>query len=168
MGEIYECNCKKCEYKFTYYDGLGFRFPYEYRKTVSLIKDGKYGEEAKKFFEENEYAAVNVNPSLTICDECKEYVQMLDLGLYLPKDGYVPSNKKTRWNAGDAEEIKDYVTSYDLTRHYKRILSIKQYCPTCGKEIKKVSNLQQKIRKRKMKCPKCNEEMSIDFGGFWD
>lgn len=83
MGYRIEVKCKKCKFKQMYHLGVGMMFPRVYQRIVDAVRNGEYGEEWKKFFEENTGAAIMAEQRLYQCFACKHLEKDYDL-LKLP------------------------------------------------------------------------------------
>ena len=155
MGSGFKIRCKKCSYDFTAFLGIGMLFPSVYQNTVSEIKEGKYGEEYKKFFEENPNAAVNCERVFAVCGKCGKFDTVMDLSLYVPK-----KNDDSIQNIG-------YVMEEDLKSNFKKCKSYDHKC-SCGGSMM-ITDLIGALVDRKVKCPKCSANMELtDELVMWD
>jgi len=145
MGNGFKIRCEKCGYEFTAMLGVGMMFPTLYDETVSEIKKGKYGEEYKKFFEDNPNAAVNCERVTAVCNKCGKLDSVMDLSLYLPKDASVK-------NAG-------YVMEEEFESDFKKCMEYDHKC-SCGGSME-IIDLLFKLAARKVKCPKCKSNMQL-------
>lgn len=73
MGAGINIGCK-C-YSKLYMLGIGMMFPDEYKKTVEIIKTGKYGKEAENIMRTIKYAVVDIEDSLYLCEKCGNLIQ---------------------------------------------------------------------------------------------
>ena len=145
MGNGFTIRCEKCGYEFTALLGVGMKFPSEYEQTVKAIKDGIYGEEYKKFFEEHPNAAVNCELITAVCEECGRLDSVMDMSLYLPVDDSV-------LNAG-------YVTKEELESDFKKCKEYNRKC-TCGGHMR-TFDLLDELFLRCIKCPQCENNMTL-------
>lgn len=155
MGNGYKIKCKKCGYDYRAMLGVGMLFPSLYEKTVSEIKEGKYGEDYKKFFEDNPDAAVNCEAVLAVCEQCGNFSTVNDLSLYVPK------------KSDDAGMNVGYVMAEELESDYKKCRSYPHKC-FCGGSLKVIDMLDE-LSKNAVRCPKCKGEMQLtDDFMMWD
>ena len=159
MGNGYLIKCTKCNYMFKAMLGIGMMYPMVYNETVADIRDGKYGEEYKKFFEKHNNATVNCEAKVAVCAECGKLETVMDLSLYLPKD--------------DEEMVyiyDDYMTPNQLKRNFKKCMTYNHQCSSCGGKMKNI-NLLSRLEKGTLKCPDCGEKLEMDEDSLfmlWD
>lgn len=150
MGAGVAVKCKKCKFKATYHLGVGMMFPRVYERVVSEVKDGRYGEEWKQFFDDNTGAAIMCEQRLYQCPSCNNLIQNYDLSLYNHKNGEPPEhNYWAHWCDFDHE--------YELVKNYIH------NCPKCGNEMH-----EWKYSEKDIACPKCGEALKVDTGIMWD
>ena len=117
MGNGYTIKCRKCSYEYQAMLGFGMLFPTVYENTVKAIREGKLGEDYRKFFEEHKDAAVNCEACAAVCTGCGKFATVPDYGLYLPKK----ETGGTGFGCVLAEDLKkDYrqVMKYDHIYHW--------------------------------------------------
>ena len=147
MGNGYTIKCRKCSYEYKALLGCGMLYPTTYKDTLKLIREGKLGEDYKKFFEEHPDAAVNCENYMAICTECGKFETVKDYGLYLPKEG----NGTVNVGLPLAE---------DLESDYKQCMKYEHKCKECGGTLK-VVDLIDELSKHAVKCPKCGDKMFL-------
>ena len=147
MGNGYTIRCKKCSYEYQALLGFGMLFPTLYENTVKGIKEGKLGEEYRKFFEEHEDAAVNCEAYVAVCTECGKFDTVKNYGVYLPKMEYR--------NIGPC-----CVTAEELEVGYNQVMKYGHKCTACGGELK-VIDLFDELSKNALFCPECGGEMYL-------
>lgn len=151
MGYGIEVKCKKCKFKQIYHLGVGMMFPRVYQRIVGAVRNGEYGEEWKKFFEENTGAAIMAEQRLYQCSACKHLEQDYDLSLYLNKNGTAPEH--------------DYWPHWcDFDHEYKFVKNYIHKCPKCSARMHKIKDFEN----TKLPCPKCGSDLKIDDGICWD
>ena len=154
MGNGFGIKCKKCGYHYVAMDGIGYMFPVEYSDTVKDIREGKYGDEYKMFFEKHKDAAVNCGNETAVCTKCGHLDSVMNLSLYLPKDG---NNSDGCVMPRVLEEDFDKCLEYDHT------------CSECGGKMLIISP-EDEIRNGALKCPICGEILieDKDVKIIWD
>ena len=80
MGYGYDYKCKTCKKKYSVRLGIGFSFPSVYRRLLSDIKDGKYGDTFKNILESKKYVAVDAEKELYNCRGNNKMVYQRGLG----------------------------------------------------------------------------------------
>lgn len=143
--------CKKCKFKNSFFLGVGMLFPSDYEKIVEDIYRGVYGEEYKRFFEENAGAAVKAEQSMYQCPACNHLIQDYDMSLYVKEKGEPPKNNYCAYWCDDDHE-------YKFVRNYIH------KCPKCTKRMHKVTDFENNA----VPCPKCGDKMVIENGLHWD
>lgn len=146
MGSGYVIKCKECDFRYEAMLGIGMLFPNEYAETVEDIKIGLYGEEYKRFFEENNNAAVNCENEIAICTQCGKLDTIKNLSLYLPKE--------------ETAQTADYVMPDDLKSDYKKIQDYNHLC-SCGGDMR-IIKFPDELFDGKINCPECGEKLMLD------
>ena len=148
MGNGFLIRCKKCSYEYRALLGIGMLFPTVYQETVSGIKEGKFGEEYQKFFEEHPDAAVNCEAYMAVCQDCGAFDTVKSLSLFLPK-----KNEEKTLTFG-------CLTFEDLKADYKIAKKYPHKCSSCGGDLKPI-DLIDELSKKAVRCPKCKDEMQL-------
>ena len=148
MGNGYLIRCVNCNYEYRALLGYGMLFPTVYQETVEGIKEGKFGEEYQKFFEEHPDAAVNCEAYMAICQDCGAFDTVKSMSLFLPKK----SDGKTL-NVG-------CLTFQDIKADYKIAKKYPHKCSSCGGNLKPI-DLIDKLSQKAVRCPVCKGEMQL-------
>ncbi len=156
MGSVHRISCKKCGYNISINDGIGFLFPVVYRETVTKMKNGELGSQAKAFFEKNPDGAINCESTLVQCKECGEYFEAYDLSMYVPK----PENQILDYESDEDSNIQmDYVMPRELEEKYDLYEKFSHHCPKCGGEAEVVDDFLEKLENSELKCSCCGGEL---------
>ena len=161
MGQLLYLICNKNKkHEKGFLLGTGMLFPRLYTHTIKKIKKGKYGEEMKKFLEENPKGAINCNSEIVRCPKCGKLEEVLNLSMYVPRK----NNKDTD---------NSYVSPWELRGKYKKVKEYKHICPKCSTVMKKVKIKYNEFGEitgvEKLKCPKCDGVAEWDGEiGWWD
>jgi len=147
MGNGYTIRCRKCSYEYQAMLGFGMLFPTVYENSVKAIREGKLGEDYRKFFEEHKDAAVNCEACAAVCTGCGKFATVPDYGLYLPK-------KETGGTGFGC------VMAEDLKKDYRQVMKYDHKCSACGGELK-VIDLLDELSENALKCPECGGEMYL-------
>ena len=163
MGAGINIGCK-CHSKL-YMLGIGMMFPDVYKKTVEMIKAGKFGEEGKNIMHTIKYAVVDIEDSLYLCEKCGNLTQAKPMDYYAPKD----ENKAAKEEYGiktveEWGEVPYWAPYMDFDNNYKLIKKTSHKCSECKNEMIRVD--EEKIRD--MKCPKCGEKYEVSQDMLWD
>ena len=150
MGYGFSLKCPKCHCSYTFALGVGMMFPTEYKKVVRKIKLGKYGAEWRKFFKENEGAAVDAEECLYVCSHCNAIKAEPNLSLYITAYGSKADEYVPLWCNSDSK--------------YKFVRSFVHKCTKCGKRMKKVEDPEYDS----YICPKCGEMLTKSDFLKWD
>ncbi|MBQ3759711.1 MAG: hypothetical protein II876_09670 [Synergistaceae bacterium] len=148
MGEVVRYECEKCGYRFRLGLGVGGSF---FIETVIKAKNGEFGEEAKRFFEEHSdeaIEAINYEGIIMRCEKCGEYESHEALTMYVPKEDHVMSYSIPSWDLW-----KKGCTKYADYPHK---------CEYCGGDMRIIASDEPVV------CPHCGEEMAKSLVGFWD
>lgn len=153
MGMGYTFRCSKCGYKLEAYMGIGFAFPDETEETIRNMKSGKFGETAKKFFEENPDGTVDCSNELFLCKKCGSLKVNPVLDLYKRKEGV--SEPKYPFPDDD---------------YFYKVMEVDHICDRCGNKMEKQDEdrFLKKAFKGEISCPDCDGHLVV--GGFfnWD
>ena len=146
MGNGFGIKCKKCGYNYVGINGIGYMYPVEYASTVKDIREGKYGEEYRKLFEEHEDAAVNCVNCTAVCTKCGQIEDVTDLSVYLPKAG---------------QSSDGCVLPSVLVENFDKYLEYEHKCSDCGGKMRIIS-IEDEIKNGVLKCPSCGEVLVED------
>jgi len=169
MGRGYECKCNKCGYSFGANLGVGFLFPMVYQKTVDAMKNGEYGEQGRKFFEEHPDGAVECDNVVARCTCCGKFGRVPNLTMYVPKKEYNPLNAESKgiWSTAFPFEGADYVSWMDLEKYYDLYEKYDHRCPECGGSAE-IIDFEKQLEARELKCPNCDGTMETTGILMWD
>ncbi|MBQ7220014.1 MAG: hypothetical protein IJS28_03440 [Synergistaceae bacterium] len=163
MGEGKGYICPECGYSFTAMLGIGMRFPYVYRETVSAMKHGELGEEAQKFFAEHPDGAVSCELVMMKCAGCGEYDCRKALTMYVLKEGYAHEVPEGIWSTAMPHEGLDYVSPDEIKVSYTKYAEYPHKCEACGGDMQIVSDDAAKV------CPNCGHELEDEgIAMLWD
>ena len=146
QGGTYKCN--KCGYELNAWTGVGYIYPTVCKETTEQAKKGELGEELKKFFEEHPDGKINCEKVLVRCEDCGEYDVVMNLSMYIPKEGKAPND-----------------AIWDLDG-YKKLASYKHTCTACGGKMKTVKENEEGFYD--LTCPECGEALEMGERILWD
>ena len=166
MGSVHRISCKKCGYNISINDGIGFLFPVVYRETVTKMKNGEFGSQAKAFFEKHPDGAINCESTLIQCKECGEYFEAYDLSMHVPK----PENQILDYESDEDSYLQmDYVMPSELEEEYDLFEKFSHHCPKCSGEAEVVENFLEKLENGELKCSCCGGELEGETNKImWD
>ena len=151
MGQGFDYRCCKCGYEFSALLGVGYAYPLTYKETMQEAREGKLGEDIKKFLEGNPQGAIDPKNVVAQCKICGEYEQVQDLSMYIPKE-----TKGEKLNK-DIDFVVDF-KDYKLEKKYDH------KCSTCGGKMK----ILRGKALDSLTCPRCKSEMERVEGFLWD
>ena len=161
MGSGHAYKCSRCGENYEVYTGIGFLFPQEYRKLITDMKKGRYGEERKELFKKIPLLAVDAEKEYYECEECGYWNVSECKDLYKPKN----VDKILKQEHGDktVEDLGEvpYVMGYDLKHNYELIQKYDHRCPKCEGHMKK-RNI------RNVCCPRCGTKNKPLGNVMWD
>lgn len=70
MGQGYEYNCPNCDYKETFYTGIGFMYPSVCEESKQDILNGKWGKDAQTLINNNPDAHIETELAIYKCGKC--------------------------------------------------------------------------------------------------
>ena len=164
MGYGYDYKCKTCKKKYSVRLGIGFSFPSVYRRLLSDIKDGKYGDTFKNILESKKYVAVDAEKELYICKNCGKWETNYILNLYIPKNIEKLLNKQYGIKTVREWGYVPYVMEYDLIKNYKLLRRYVHVCSNCGKRTHKANETDL----GQLTCPHCSTKNAIESYVDWD
>ena len=150
MGAGITVKCLNCAYEKTFYTGIGFGFPDEYKKLVRKVRGGAFGKEWKNFFETHPGAVIDGDRELYQCPACHALEDDHNLALYDHREGNAPEHGY--WMRTD-ESRKEYL--FVKSRFHK--------CQRCGKRMHAVQDFCVPLP-----CPECGSEMELGNLLLWD
>ena len=152
MGRGFNCSCNKCGYSFSANLGVGFLYPDVVSDTKAAMIAGEYGSQGKEFFDKYPNGSVDCDAVIAKCNKCKEYIPVLRLSLYKPKD-HIKFDENRLW---DTETYFDFVEEYRHT------------CEKCGEKLEIIEDIEDKLINGEVSCLKCGGVMSMNDIIFWD
>ena len=161
MGTGYTYRCKTCGHSFSAYLGVGFLYPRLYQDVMTSARKGNLGKQAKRFLEENPYGAIDPKTVIAQCEDCGNYDAVMDLSMYVPKEGQPPRIHKGNWTISDFDPEAEYVfefDEYDLKELYEH------RCTLCKGRLHILKEQEPEL----LKCPKCGDDMIIEDVVMWD
>lgn len=182
MGDGRKYICKKCGYRLDATWGCGFMFPKVYAETKEKMLSGELGAEAKSFLEEHPDGAVDCEWTLAQCTECGQYETVMDLTMYIPKEGYVKkADPDRKWSTAAPFKGADYVTWRNLRENYTVYKKYPHECSNCKGKMRLLpldiydANAKNYFDAQKMneevnhlRCPVCGEILSVSSIYNWD
>lgn len=87
MGRGIMFTCVECGASNTAEIGFGYMYPIEYEEVKNEIIAGKYGDEWKKLYQQNENVAVDAEVYVYSCRKCGHWLLEPGLSLFVPKQG---------------------------------------------------------------------------------
>ena len=158
---------------------------YVQAETEREGREGKYGKVMQKFFEENPLGTVNIYNTVAVCPVCREFREVYDLTMYIPK-----KKGKDFWKIADEKYDKERSTEYvkesaprdfsyenhivlgslELDVFYDKYMEYEHHCPDCGSIMKLIPYFNKYLIDGKyvMHCPKCNGVMKSKEIGYRD
>lgn len=167
MGQGYKMVCPKCGYEFNASFGVGMMFPAVYDETIQEGKRGELGEELQKFLLEHPDGAINASYVVSMCKKCGWLENIMDLSMYLPKNGFKPNKAKVRWSVAYPGTGIEYVAPWDLSNkeHYELFAKYPHKCKRCGGDVE----IFKEKERNYFRCPHCKIRLQ-DTGAIlcWD
>ncbi len=173
MGLDFGCECQKCGYTFYASVGSGIAYPKVYKETVEKLKTGFYGAQGKEFFEAFPDGAISCERIVVQCNDCNSLMEVLDLSLYVPKDGFSKEklDRTVPWSSGFSGKGYECITEFELRENYELFEKYDHRCAKCNGHTTVVpgftENMSNKIN-RKVRCPGCGTILEIELCGMWD
>ena len=164
MGYGYDYKCRKCGHHYDVYIGGGFSLPSVYREMVDAISDGVYGDEWRDVYNSTEYAAVNADKHVFICDSCKKWEVGRDLTIYAPNDPEIIRHMTFGDKTVEEWGYVPYVMAGELRVYYHVLKRHYSKCKTCGRRMHKAT--QEELGN--LPCPECGEANSYTETIMWD
>ena len=125
--------------------------------TIQDMKSGKYGEKAKKFFQENPDGTVDCDNVLFRCRKCGFVKVDKALDLYKPKE-FVPE--------------LNYPNIYPLVwpGYYEKVIELDHKCERCGDkmDIQNEDIFLKNVNEGIIKCPDCGGFLEESNRFDWD
>lgn len=173
MGMDLACSCKKCGYRFEAAVGVGWLYPKVYVKTVAEMKEGKFGEQGKEFFEAFPNGAITCENIVVQCNDCGQLMTVPELALYVPKEGYDPAKqeRKVPWLSGFSGKGYDYVPFSETSENYQLFERYDHRCIYCNGHTSVVPGFTENMAEgidRHVQCPECGSMMKIYITACWD
>ncbi len=80
------------------------------------MKAGKFGAQGKRFFKEHPDGAISCENIVVQCDDCGELMQVPELDLYVPKEGFSIDkiDRSYNWSTVFSGKGYDYISYSDL------------------------------------------------------
>ncbi|MBQ6592555.1 MAG: hypothetical protein IJH98_06660 [Solobacterium sp.] len=150
-GSVYEC--RKCGYRASGLEGIGFAYPEVYRKVQRDAAAGRYGKEVQRFLREHPHGQISAEYIMVVCEDCGHIESVLELSMYIPEDGYDPEKDP---------DYHGYLMGYEFAEHYTLVKTYRHTCRRCGGEMKRSDPDQKEFR-----CPVCGEVLE-EKGLMWD
>lgn len=173
MGIVLSCNCKKCGYHFGASVGVGMLYPKVYSENVTAMKEGQFGKQGKAFFETFPDGAITCENIVVQCNDCGQLMEVPELSLYIPKDGYDPTNedRSIPWSSGFSGKGYDYISFTEIEKHYQLFELYDHRCTYCNGHTSVVSGFTESMKEgidRHVRCPECGSMIAINSVYFWD
>lgn len=150
MGTGFCCKCEKCGFEVDIMLGVGRLFFEIYQKLVARIRKGEFGEEWRKFFEENPDGAVDSERNLFLCENCGNWKEDYNLSLFK----LISSEKTEIPLRYFPAKLENYIL-YKIYIHS---------CKRCGHDMKKI----EESNEIELNCPKCENKMIRNGLLRWD
>lgn len=167
-----KCKCRNKELHL----GTGLLYPTLYQKTITGIRNSKYGEEMQQLANATELVTVDVTYKPYRCEKCGHIEAAICLDLYKPND--IESAKRTvvgNWTAfgatishtvGELGDWPYWIFNENCNKKEGNYIMLKKYehlCPSCKR---KMTELDEK-KVKNMRCPKCGEQYG-NFRWVWE
>lgn len=172
-GKFYRCT--ECGYVYYASFGIGMMFPVTYAETITAMKNGKFGEEARTFAEEHPEGAVNCASVVKRCEDCGALWNAQDLGMYLPKAPEIYeklTGGKSRFSAIYHGEKVEYVSPEDLEPLYDLYCRHDDVCEKCRSRNIRIyteSEFSNAVVDGRIRCPECGGALKEpDSFLMWD
>ena len=164
MGQGYSYQCKKCHHKYAVSLGSGMMYPIVYEEKLAEINKGSYGAEWKELCEKTEYAAINADTVIYVCNACNRWEPGTDITLYAPNNPRIIARRSYGIKTVEEWGYVPYVTDTQLKRDYHLLKRYFHKCEKCGRRMHKASTKELK----NLPCPQCGEPNTIDGTIMWD
>lgn len=151
MRNWYFYSCKNCSHE--YHIHLGWAFPSYDRNREAMfeIASGTYGHELQEICSRTQYAAVNPEETVFICDGCGTLEVGPDMTLYAPEHTERIAQKKFEGKTAAELGYVPYVYSAELEKDYRVVRKFCRYCRKCGNRMHKASPAEME----NLPCPVC-------------
>lgn len=169
MGFELSYNCKKCGYYFWAQVGCGHHYPLEYQRIIKKMKEGEFGEQGKEFLEVFPDGAIDCDYIVVQCDDCSNLMEVPDLSLYIPKEGYDPTkqDRSIPWSTAFSGKGCKYVAFFELREHYELFERYDHRCLKCNGHTSVVYEETSDRINKMVPCPECGEILEVLTVGHW-
>ena len=160
MGTGYNFICSNCDKEYSVWTGIGYAYPLVYSEAVEKLKRGKFGKEIKDAFLKAEHALLDYEDNLYVCrcgywrvDHC------MDVYSVERKDGEQID-----------EETRTFIFPDDPDIIATLLYHEKHLCKKCGREMKKIKNVESYLKRYGLPCPKCGKRHKREMSNLilWD
>lgn len=164
MGRGYKYKCRNCGKQSDILLGIGGLYPQVYKGFVEEIREGEYGEEFKRAFEETTYAVIDPERKLYVCDNCGSWGVAECMSVYAPNDPEkIAEEKYGEKTVGELGYVP-YVSSYEVKEKYHLVKEDYIECPKCGRAMRVAEEEDMKS----LPCPECGTQNGLKEGILWD
>ena len=148
QGVVFRCSKCGCNYMMSW--GEGFIFPMVYERTVGEIREGAFGEEIRRIFEERDDLAVDCGEDLFVCS-CGNWTTETNLDVYEPLT-----------NESGTGGARDYYMREDLKKDFRLLSRRTHVCARCGRKMKRIGRPWDYAMQHGLACPECGTVNTAD------
>ena len=138
MGSGYTYRCSRCGKEYATQLGIGYMFSTFYKDQIDAIRNGLYGPEWQRLFQENDGVALDAENKAYVCNECGNWQVEIDGSLYVPNDDSYKNDS-------------GYVMSFDLEEKYHLLKRKEHKCQKCGSVMREATDEELPM----LPCPDC-------------
>lgn len=161
MGAGTVLNCQDCGYQCNVRTGVGKRYSMTYREEIQAMKAGKYGKTRADFLAAHPDAVIDVAYKVVICPECGAFENVMDLSIYVPREG---KNKDGYW----VDEDGLIIPEWDFQAHCNKMMDYPRKCLDCHHTMVDCADEVALAMQGQLKCPKCHGKMEVNGMMMWD